>query len=531
MNQMNPRQFWIWIGLFWLVFCWCVISLRPLLPIDETRYLAVAQEMWDKKEWVLPTIGGAPYSHKTPLLFWLMHGGWSIFGKSEIWPRMIGPILAFASCVLTFALGRQLFPKKTELPYLSVIFLIGMPIFAIYSTLVMFDIMLTVFCLSGWYFLVKYDDKPDWPSRLGWVASLGFAMLAKGPVALIHFLPVALFKRIWSKKKTPWHYELSLILGIVIAAIIPLAWAIPAALKGGPEYSHMIFMGQSAGRMVKSFDHARGFGFYLALAPLYLLPWLGFLPFSKLHKNKNKLEGPVRFLLLQIFTEFLIFSAISGKQIHYLIPLLPLVAITLACGFSENKFKDKIGQRILYILPNLTVGCAVLFAPFFSKVPIEISLVHLVDIGVIVIGLSLLIILDRPRERLARSMMVMTVILATFVFLHIGAEPYLMSRFDPKPTADVLKDLLTKNTVVRTDDFHHAFDFDIGYGNPDIAYIAPEKALDWMKKNPKAYVLFNCRSTSVDAHYYYNRVYLNRYLVIDQAAHLSQNPKLFCARQ
>ena len=37
--------------------------LRPLLPVDETRYLSVAWEMWSRGDFLVPYLNGEPYSH------------------------------------------------------------------------------------------------------------------------------------------------------------------------------------------------------------------------------------------------------------------------------------------------------------------------------------------------------------------------------------------------------------------------------------------------------------------------------------
>ena len=43
------------------------------MPVDETRYLAVAWDMWREGNFLVPHLNGEPYSHKPPLLFWLIH--------------------------------------------------------------------------------------------------------------------------------------------------------------------------------------------------------------------------------------------------------------------------------------------------------------------------------------------------------------------------------------------------------------------------------------------------------------------------
>ena len=72
------RDAWLLAGLLGLLSA--VALARPLLPIDETRYAAVAWEMWDRGSWLVPLRNGEAYHHKPPLLFWIMHAGWALFG-------------------------------------------------------------------------------------------------------------------------------------------------------------------------------------------------------------------------------------------------------------------------------------------------------------------------------------------------------------------------------------------------------------------------------------------------------------------
>jgi 4-amino-4-deoxy-L-arabinose transferase-like glycosyltransferase len=85
-----------------LVVLWAAVVLgglltRPAWPIDETRYLAVAWEMWNHGEFLVPHLNGAPYSDKPPLLFWLIEAGWRVFGVHEWWGR-VAPSTESYSC-------------------------------------------------------------------------------------------------------------------------------------------------------------------------------------------------------------------------------------------------------------------------------------------------------------------------------------------------------------------------------------------------------------------------------------------------
>ena len=76
----------------WLLLVPAALFFRPPMPVDETRYLAVAWEMWSQGDFVLPTLNGEAYSHKPPLLFWIIHAGWAAFGVNEWWPRLVAPL-------------------------------------------------------------------------------------------------------------------------------------------------------------------------------------------------------------------------------------------------------------------------------------------------------------------------------------------------------------------------------------------------------------------------------------------------------
>ncbi|MDA0369371.1 MAG: glycosyltransferase family 39 protein, partial [Proteobacteria bacterium] len=102
MNE-NIGHFLAWIAL-WASVVVAALIFRPLLPLDETRYLAVAWEMWRSGDLLVPELNGAFYSHKPPLLFWFINAGWRVFGPSEIWGRLVAPGFGLASVFLTHRL-------------------------------------------------------------------------------------------------------------------------------------------------------------------------------------------------------------------------------------------------------------------------------------------------------------------------------------------------------------------------------------------------------------------------------------------
>ncbi|MDX1489452.1 MAG: hypothetical protein R3268_14675, partial [Acidiferrobacterales bacterium] len=73
-----------WTGL-WLLPVMAVLFARSPWPLDETRTLAVAWEMWSRAT-LVPTLNGVTYTDQAPLLFWLINLGWQVFGVNDWWP-------------------------------------------------------------------------------------------------------------------------------------------------------------------------------------------------------------------------------------------------------------------------------------------------------------------------------------------------------------------------------------------------------------------------------------------------------------
>ena len=156
----------------------------------------------------------------------------------------------------------------------------------------MFDAMLTFFVALGMLGLVLAWQGRQLSVGVSAVAVLasrpmsrGFALFAiglagalyaKGPVALLHLLPLALAAPWWMREQQPdwrrWYGGVAL--AVALAAALILAWALPAASAGGAQYRDAILWGQTAGRMADSFAHVAPWWYYLAWLPLLFAPWL-----------------------------------------------------------------------------------------------------------------------------------------------------------------------------------------------------------------------------------------------------------------
>src|SRR5690242_695605 len=96
--------------LHWFLILLPVALFLPALPIDETRYLSVAWELRNSPSWLLLHLNGELYSHKGPLLFWLINVAWTAAGLN-VWIVRIGMLIVSLISLLLFErLVRRLDP-------------------------------------------------------------------------------------------------------------------------------------------------------------------------------------------------------------------------------------------------------------------------------------------------------------------------------------------------------------------------------------------------------------------------------------
>jgi 4-amino-4-deoxy-L-arabinose transferase-like glycosyltransferase len=322
---------------------------RPLIPIDETRYVSAAWEMWVRGDFLVPFNNGEPYSHKPPFMFWMFHVGWALFGVNEWWPRVVPSLFSAGALLLTHALARRLWPRHTGLGGQAALVLVSALLWVICSSSVMFDVILAFWGLLGMHgVLDAAEGKQRGFAMLG--IAIGFGVLTKGPVILLNMLLITVLAPWWNPGLRWGRWFGGVLLAVLFGAAIALAWAIPAGAEGGEAYRNAIFWGQTASRMVESFAHRRPVWWYLPLLPLTLFPWFVWPGLWKAlaHHVRTGLDRGTRFCLAWMLPVFTAFSLISGKQPHYLVPLFPAFALLAA--------------RVLADRPGASIGLPALLA-------------------------------------------------------------------------------------------------------------------------------------------------------------------------
>ncbi len=321
------------------VFFAVSVTARPLLPVDETRYLTVSWEMFLRQSFFVPTMNFEPYFQKPPLLFWLIDLAWSIFGVSRL--AAVGVIFVISSLViyLTQLLAKALFPGTPGIAERTPWLMLGSTIFVIYSSLILFDLLLTLFVLAFILALLAFARGRG--LRYAALAGLfiGFGVLSKGPVVLIHVASPIMLYPLWRNPASdlPARKFLSgMALAFLVAFVPVVAWLGPAFYQTGTDFAYNLVWRQAAGRVSGSMEgaHARPVYFYLMLLPVALLPWILSVDLWRSkpwRRPRNDIEPQDRriliFLALWCLVVLVVFSLISGKQPHYLVPILPPIVL------------------------------------------------------------------------------------------------------------------------------------------------------------------------------------------------------------
>jgi 4-amino-4-deoxy-L-arabinose transferase-like glycosyltransferase len=358
------------LGLL-LILTLTVLGTRSYFPIDETRYVSVAWEMWVRDEFLVPHLNGETYSHKPPLLFWLMHLGWWLFGVNEWSPRLITPLFSLGSLLLTVRIANRLWPAEEQAARLAPPALMASLVWVYFSTAVMFDMLVVFFTLMGLSGLLAVWRTGRLHGWLWFGAAIGLGILAKGPVILLHTLPPALLGPVWAGVRGPnrwlyWYAGLGLALGL--GAALGLAWALPAAAAGGTDYANAILWGQTVDRVADSFAHQRPVWWYLVGLPLALAPlvlWPGLV--RAIARSRHELQDPgIRLCLTWFLSVLSILSLISAKQVHYALPIVPPLILLMVRGLAPPAHPDRFLSLALVLL---SLGTVLLLLPILPRLP------------------------------------------------------------------------------------------------------------------------------------------------------------------
>lgn len=338
-----------------------------LIPVfaDEAIYIRWSQLIL-KGQYFVPLSDG-----KTPLFMWLLTPFLKVINNPLLAGRLLSILAGLATLLGIYFLTKKLFNQKTAI--LASVLVVVNPFLFFYDRLSLVDSLLTALIIWSFYLSLKLFQKPSLKQGiilgLFWAA----ALLTKPSAALFIILTPSL---LLLEKPKNWFKKIkSLLLPGGLAGTIALG--IYSFLRLSSAF-HLINS--------RSADYLRTISEILSswleyFTPTYLVyfSWLVsylsliclivlFLSWIMALKTKQK---NILLFSLWIITPFLI-QIIIGKIIYprYLLPIIPLIIITLAWGINKLKWLGW-GLLILILFTWLKFDYLLLTDPTKAPLPIR----------------------------------------------------------------------------------------------------------------------------------------------------------------
>lgn len=328
---------WVVIAVLGLAYG---IGGHGLIEPDEGRNAEVAREMAVTNNYILPHLNGLPYLDKPVVFFAAAAVMIELFGPSELAVRLAPLLFGLATALLVGWFAGRLFGREGAL--VAVIASLTAPLAIALSRTVIMDTALSFFVVLA---LIAFHQAIEARCagrseavavrvRFGWTlvawAAMALGVLTKGPVALAVPLMVAAPYAVWRRASLAvWHP-----LGpVVLAGVVsPWVWAVSREI---PEFLRYVVVTETWQRMTTDeLRRTQPFWYFVPVLLAGAFPW-SIVALSGLRKKVGGSDSNRRatwvYLMLWLLVPLIFFSLSRGKQEQYMLPLVPALALMVAC--------------------------------------------------------------------------------------------------------------------------------------------------------------------------------------------------------
>jgi 4-amino-4-deoxy-L-arabinose transferase-like glycosyltransferase len=326
------------VALYFLYFFG--LTRTGLIGPDEPRYAAIGRAMAATGDWITPRLWGTPWFEKPALLYWMTATGFKLGLGPELAPRLPVALASVAFLVFFYGVLRREFGDRAAW-YASTILATSAGWLA-YSHIAITDLpMSAAFAAAMLAIFASADARAFLTAGI----LLGIAVLAKGLVPLVLFIPALWFLRRRIR-------DLSLL--FLAAAVVAGPWYVLVSLRNGSFLQEFIWKHHFGRFLNSALLHQRPIWFYVPVLLAGIFPWTPSL--LLLFQRRVYQDHRAQFLLAWLAWGFLFFSASRNKLPGYLLPLLPplaaLVGIALAEGVRARALLAACGF-LLCLTPTL----------------------------------------------------------------------------------------------------------------------------------------------------------------------------------
>lgn len=483
--------------VLWLILIAVSFSIRDPWPVDETRMLAVAWEMWLRESVIVPWLNGDYFVHP-PLAYWVIHLGWHVFGVNDWWPRLAPSLFALASVYVTGRLARRLWPEALDVQRYAPVVLLGTVVFALYVTLALPDMLQVFFALLAlWGTLIMWRPRDSYAWLLVGLA-VGLGSLAAGPMVLIYALPPALLAPLWVDRGSKpnwgnWYAEVfnALLLGLALGA----AWAVPVGAQAGVGYLWELLVHAPALFALEHFASSHPWWWYSLLTPVVFLPW-SILPlnWARLwHIRAEPSNAGLNFCIVWIVSVLMLLSLFDMKQPQFLLPVLPAGALMTAHLLLNEELHNYGHDSALsgMTIPLILFGGLAAIIPklprvdFLPQILWEIS--PFVGVAIVIVGIALAWLPLKEVRRRTTDTALIGVLLALLIVIGAGSQFNASYRVNEAALA-IRQAQDASRPVAYVGDYQGQFQFS-GRLYQSLAILDARNAERWARQNPSGIIV------------------------------------------
>ncbi len=487
MKKQHILMLYCFLGfiIFYVFFYW--LGTYHLLDVDETRYVNMAKEMFNTKDYLTLYLNGDYFFEKPPLYFWIECLSFKLFGYiSEFSARLPIVLLSMLPALLLIFLCRKIKNDKFAIITTATLFTSLEYIFM--TKLAILDSILSSFVVSSilCYFFTFYVEEKS--KKYFWILTYIFsalAVLAKGiPGIAIPMIIITISSIIFKTYKETLKYSW----GLIIFLIITLPWHLIMLKIHGSLFFDEYIVKHHILRFLGSdiINKNQPWYFYLITLIWGLFPHI-FILLSQIKGIKN-INFKDKFLTLNFIaiTSILIFFSLSGaKLITYILPIYPFMAILIGTIWYRYISNGDKNVHIFLIILNSFLTVSTIFICFSQFIlPAEIY-THFTKIQIISLCLlipylifSWIFILRKRKLKLFLSIVILMSLISGFLTPHIYNFDYALGQNDLMRYARFAKD---NNYTISTYLTGKKYSL-LYYGEQKNVDFQIEENLDWLNK-------------------------------------------------
>ncbi len=337
---------------------------RPLNDAPEARVAAIARDMLQNNDFVVPKLSAEAHADTPPLPYWLAAFSSAVIFRAAPGDNLalsraaqLPPALCAALAVFLIIFFGSVFFCRTA-GIIAGLILGTSHLAAHYAQTGYGDATLMLTCvaaLCGMALLLS--EKPGLGAALLAGFGLGLGILTKGWVPLVLIAVPVAFELFLRRRRIGWFHILYVALAFMIALLVATPWFVLverknpgaiAAMTG--EAAHSIYKASPAEIAPPELpadplsDPQFGYVCYFYKGALGMLPWtalllVGFLvvmlPSTDAEAVERDENDAARFFALYAAFGFLVFLIAQKKQEYYLLPLFPAVALSGGAVFGR----------------------------------------------------------------------------------------------------------------------------------------------------------------------------------------------------